>query len=200
EVGGSGVYVGKARVLEYLRSLGPEGPQPGRLFDRMQLQPIVHVAPDGRTAKARWRMFAQEAGHGEHGHWGTGVLENEYVKEDGVWKIQKLHSFTTMYTPYEDGWGKTALPLEGPSEELPPDRPPSIAYEAYPAVFVAPFHYDNPVTGASAAEAAVAAAPAPADERGLERLLDDLERRVGLPEDVAQLEPLNSVYGYYLAP
>ena len=50
-----------------------------------------------------------------------------------------------MYTPYEDGWEKTALPEPGPVADLPADRPPSVEYEAYPAVFVAPFHYANPV-------------------------------------------------------
>jgi hypothetical protein len=56
-------------------------------------------------------MFAQEAISGEFAHWGLGTHENEYVKQDGVWKIRSLHQYTTMYTPYEDGWGVTALPL-----------------------------------------------------------------------------------------
>ncbi len=162
EVGRSGVYVGKERVLAYLRSQGPEFPQDGRLFDQMQLQPIIHVAPDGVTAKGRWHMFAQEAVHGEYGNWGAGVYENEYVKEDGVWKIQSLHLFTTMYTPYEDGWEKTALPEPGPVADLPADRPPSVEHEAYPAVFVAPFHYANPVmSNAADAESAAAQERAP---------------------------------------
>jgi len=53
EVGGRGVYVGKEHVLAFLKLNGPEFPQPNRLFDQMQLQPIVHVEPDGRTAKGR---------------------------------------------------------------------------------------------------------------------------------------------------
>src|SRR5215471_15045090 len=77
EVGGRGVYVGKERVLAFLKRNGPEFPQAGRLFDQMQLQPIVHVAPDGRTAKARWHVFAQEAVHDEYARWGVGVAENE---------------------------------------------------------------------------------------------------------------------------
>jgi hypothetical protein len=199
EIGGSGVYVGKARVLEYLRSLGPEGPQPGRLFDQMQLQPIVHVAPDGTTAKARWRLFAQEAVSGEFAHWGVGVYENDYIKDEGVWKIQNLHGYTTMYTPYEDGWGKTALPLAKPSTELPPDRPPSVSYEAYPAVFVAPFHYENPVAGAREPSSIELAAAPPSDVEQLGPELAALERRLERLEDIEQLEKLNSVYGYYLA-
>jgi hypothetical protein len=198
EVGGRGVYVGRGRVLEFLRTNGPEFPQPKRLFDHMQLQPIVTIAADGRSAKGRWHVFAQEAVHGEYANWGLGVLENEYVKEDGVWKISREHFFTTMYTPYEAGWGKEAIPNAGPSAELPPDRPPSVEYEAYPAAFVVPFHYENPVTGARPAPAT----PTPssgADAATTEAGLAALERRVGLLEDITQLERMNSIYGYYLA-
>jgi hypothetical protein len=200
EVGARGVYVGKERVLEFLELQGPEFPQPGRLFDQMQLQPVVHVAPDGLTAKGRWHVFAQEAVSGEYANWGLGVLENEYVKQDGVWKIQSLHLYTTMYTPYEEGWGKTALPNPGPSAEVPPDRPPSVEYAPYPAAFVVPFHYDNPVTGkpAYAAAAPPSAAALPSAD-ALDAALGELERRLGLLEDVTQLERLNSIYGYYLA-
>jgi hypothetical protein len=198
EVGGRGVYVGRERVLEFLRLHGPEFPQAGRLFDHMQLQPIVTVAADGLTAKGRWHVFAQEAVHGEYANWGLGVLENDYVKEDGVWKIGRLHFFTTMYTPYESGWGKAAIPNAGPSAELPPDRAPSVEYEAFPAAFVVPFHYENPVTGTKV----VPRSPAPAggaDAAAVEADLAALERRIGLLEDVTQLERMNSIYGYYLA-
>jgi hypothetical protein len=197
EVGGRGVYVGKERVLAFLKLNGPEFPQAGRLFDQMQLQPIVHVAPDGLTAKGRWHMFAQEAVHDEYARWGLGVFENEYVNERGVWKIQRLHLYTTMYTPYEDGWAKTALPNDGPSSELPPDRPPSVRYAAFPSAFVVPFHYENPVTG-KAADTAPASSSTDANA-GLAQLLDALEHRLGLLEDLTQLERMNSIYGYYLA-
>ena len=200
EVGGRGVYVGRERIREFLATNGPETPQPKRLFDHMQLQPIVHVAPNGTTARGRWHVFAQEAVHGEYASWGLGVLENEYVKQDGVWKIRREHFFTTMYTPYEAGWGKTAIPNSGPSAELPPDRPPSVDYQAYPAAFVVPFHYDNPVTKAPpiTGDGKVVAAGGVTIE-ALAADLAALERRVGLLEDVAQLERLNSIYGYYLA-
>jgi hypothetical protein len=200
EVGGRGVYVGRDRIREFLFLSGPESPQPKRLFDHMQLQPIIDVAADGLTAQGRWHVFAQEAVHGEYAHWGLGVLENDYVKEDGVWKIRRHHFFTTMYTPYEAGWGKVALPNAGPSPELPPDRPPSVDYPAYPAAFVVPFHYENPVTAARAtAPAAPAAVSAPATPEALGTALAALDRRVGLLEDTTQLERLNSIYGYYLA-
>jgi hypothetical protein len=200
EVGGSGVYFGPDRIRDFLALSGPELPQPKRLYDHMQLQPIIHVAPDGMTAQGRWHVFAQEAVHGEHARWGLGVLENAYVKEDGVWKIQRHHFFTTMYTPYEAGWGKEAIPNPGPSAELPPDRPPSVEYAAYPEPFVVPFHYAHPVTGAARQPALPAVTVSnTVDAETLDTTLAALDRRVGLLEDVVQLERLNSIYGYYLA-
>jgi hypothetical protein len=201
EVGGSGVFLGRARVLDYLRSLGAEFPKEGRLYDQMQLQPIVHVAPDGRTAKARWHLFSQEAVHGEYARWGTGVYENEYVKEDGVWKMLSLRLYTTMRTPYEDGWGKTALPVPGPIPDLPADRPPSIAFEAYPAVFVAPFHYENPVTGRppyAGSPGDHAAAP-PTSAAALADALAALDVRITRLEDTDAVERLDTIRAYYLA-
>jgi hypothetical protein len=31
-------------------------------------------------------------------------------------------------------------------KRLPPDRPPTVVYDMYPAVGMAPYHYKNPVT------------------------------------------------------
>ena len=55
ELGGSGVYVGRARIAEfYDRIVGGNEAKPGELFNHMILQGVVHVAPDGRTAKGRF--------------------------------------------------------------------------------------------------------------------------------------------------
>jgi hypothetical protein len=220
EVGGSGVYVGKTRILAYLQSQGAEGPQEGILNDHMQLQPVVHVTADG-TAKGRWHHFSQEAEFGVSHHWGAGVYENDYVKADGVWKISKLHLYSTMRTPVDDGWGVTALPRSTPSETLPPDLPPSVDYENYPAVFVVPFHYDNPVTGGenntlsvntmesiSTTSISNGNTEISVDNGSVRRTyvaenivgyVDDLEQRLGLVEDATEIERLQTIYGYYLA-
>jgi len=70
EIEGRGTFVTKDHILDYLHHIGPEFPREGRLYDQMQLQPIVHVAPDGRTAKARWRVFIQAAQAGKFHEWG----------------------------------------------------------------------------------------------------------------------------------
>ncbi len=147
EIGGRGVFSGKARVLEYLKWLAPQGLTRGKLFDHLQLQPIVTVAPDGKSAEGRWRFFAQVGEHGKSGLWGLGTYENRYVKEDGVWKLKQLHSYFRMYTPYADGWGKTAVPITRPEKDLPPDRPPTVVHDQYPTPYIPACHYPNPVTG-----------------------------------------------------
>ena len=201
EIDGRGAFVGKQRVLGYLRAIGAEFPQAGRLYDQMQLQPIVHVAPDGKTARARWRVFSQAAQSGRFHEWGVGVAENEYVKDGGVWKIRKLHFFPTMYTPYGDGWGKTVRTAGALEPSLAPDRPATSQRQSIDGISVPPFHYQNPVTGGpvySHRAAQFAAAPAP-DIAALAKSASELEHRVGLLEDFAQIENLQMRYGYYLA-
>lgn len=195
EWGGSGVYVGKERILAYFQSWGAEGPQQGVLNDQMQLQPVITVAADGMSAQGRWHLFSQEAVHGASHHWGTGVYENEYRFEDGVWKISRIHLYSTMRTPYEDGWAVTALPRTTPSVEVPPDQPPSVDYENYPAVFVPPFHYSNP--GLPQERPRITnVATMTADQ--IDAALAVLDTRVGLLEDADTGERLHTIYGYYL--
>jgi hypothetical protein len=146
EIGRQGVFVGKTRVLEYLKRLSPEGLTRGKLFNHIQLQPIIDVSPDGNTAKGRWRYLAELGEYWKSATWGGGAYENEYVKEGSTWKIKALHAYSRFCTPYEDGWGKSALPSPGPEKSFSPDRPPTVSYDPYPATFVPPFHYKNPVT------------------------------------------------------
>jgi hypothetical protein len=156
EIGGRGIFVGPERVHEYMTFLSDEGPAYGLLMNHLQLQPVIHVAPDGKTAKGRWRFMAMggeksedagKEGLPSFGYLGEGDYENEYVKEDGVWKIKRLWGVFRMYTQDTEGWGKVALPLTHPEDKLPPDQPPTLLYEMYPGTYIPPFHYDNPVTG-----------------------------------------------------
>lgn len=147
EIGGRGVFVGKGRILQYMRTgLGPDGPRENFVMDHQQLQGVVTIAPDGKSAKGRWRAFVMGAGRGAV--IGAVMYENEYVKENGIWKLSKLKAPFDMYTEYSRGWGEEAIPNTRPSSFPPmPDRPPSVLYETYPTIYIAPYHYPNPVTG-----------------------------------------------------
>ena len=203
EIAGTGVYRGQDRVRQYLQSIDAEFPQPERLYDQMQLMPIVHVSADGQRARARWRLFAQEARHGEFSEWGTGWYENDYVLEDGVWKIQYLRQFNRMYSPDQEGWGQTAL--AEPSFQqgtIEPDGPSALVHMPYPAVPDPAFHFPNPVTGGSPLDADAADYAEPRsvqDAADAESWLADLADRVERIEDIEQIERLQGIYGYYLA-
>jgi hypothetical protein len=151
ELGLGGVYVGRDRIRQYLYALagGRTGLQHGEINERMQYQPVVNVASNGLSAKARWREFSLTGAYGKFANWGEGPQENEYVKEDGVWKIKKLHWYRTFVVPYEGGWGKNADVDTGKDsilKSLPPDRPPTESYGLWPNVYIPAYHYRNPVT------------------------------------------------------
>ena len=141
-----GVYLGRARIEAFLKAGGARL-QPGELRETPVMQAVVHVAPDGQTAKGRWRSLVMGGVHGRDGRWEEGPYENEYVKEGGVWKISRLHWYTTMSGSYDKGWHREAYPAAGPLADLPPDLPPSVRYQSFPSFFLPPFHYLNPVTG-----------------------------------------------------
>jgi hypothetical protein len=145
EIAGRGLFTGQARIREYLHQLGPM--EYGRLFNHMQLQPVVHIAADGLSAKARWRSLMQVGHLGNEARWGEATYENAYVKEGGTWKISKLHSYITFYVEYDKGWNKGAVALPQHLEGLEPDADSTVKYGAFPEVFLPPYHYPNPVTG-----------------------------------------------------
>ena len=150
EIGGLGVFVGEARIAELYRFLLGDGLKDGELFNHIILQGVVDVAPDGNTAKGRWRALIQLGQHGETAIWSEGPYENEYVKENGVWKFGKVHWYATLTAPYDPGWHRAQIPLAGPSPELPPDLPPTETYASYPSAYLPMYHYDNPVSGRKA--------------------------------------------------
>lgn len=149
EIALDGIYVGKARVREYLYALGDgrRGLADGQLGEHLQVMPVISVAPDGLTAKARWRAIVLLGELGGDAFWGEGPYENEYVKEQGVWKIKSLHWYQALLVPYEGGWQTKPDPTGGRfvSATLPPDRPPSVEYKTWPDTYVPPFSFPNPV-------------------------------------------------------
>jgi hypothetical protein len=141
---------------------GNNGPVYGLLADHMQLQDIVHVAPDGLSAKGRFRAFMQGGSHVTKKTrnerlplqwWEAGVYENDYVKEDGVWKIKRLDYHMFWQADYEKGWAHSE-PYAGaffekifPDDPLGPDELTERRAAFWPETPIVPYHYPHPVTG-----------------------------------------------------
>lgn len=149
EFGRDGVYRGKARISAWLHALGggQQGLREGQLQEYLQLMPVITLDESGTRARARWRAIMLLGEYGAEALWGEGPYENEYVKEDGVWKISKLQWFQTILVPYEGGWGRHEDVNKGiwVSPQLPPDAPPSHDYGYWPTTFLPPFSFTNPV-------------------------------------------------------
>jgi carotenoid cleavage dioxygenase len=123
----------------------------------MQMQDVIDVAPDGKTAQGRFRAFMTAGRHKDHGGprqwWEGGLYENEYVKEGGVWKIKVLNYMPQWHADYETGWANTRpayLPF--PAKTLAdgdPIGPDELIRDAWlwPDHEVVPFHCPHPVTG-----------------------------------------------------
>ena len=207
ELGLQGVYVGQASIRHALDQFGPQGLLDGERNDHIYLQTVVTVAPDGRTAKARGveLIFSSNAG----GELSEGVFENTFVQQNSKWKIQSVHFYPRMIVDAAAGWAKSAKPAPGPSREFPPDRPPTASYEIYPKFAVAPFHFDNSVTGkppqypegtpsprSTAPSAAVPSGPAIRNTAGLTARLAEVERSLAAAEAYDVAENLIGAYGY----
>ena len=144
EIGGKGVFTGKARIFEYMHvGLGPLGPHDNSLIDHQQFQCLPTIHDDGVTAEQRCIAFVMSAGG-----WGHVYYEDDYVKENGVWKLKLLHAPFNMYANYKEGWIDHTTINTYPEKFKPwPDLPPTVLYLTYPSYYAEPFHYVNPVTG-----------------------------------------------------
>jgi hypothetical protein len=158
EIGVDGVYVGKARIRDYLQRLhgGQDGLIYGQLNEWVTLQPLVDVAADGRSAKARWRDLGMLGQYHKRAEWRDGIYENEYVRENGVWQIKSLHLYINFLVPVEKGWARLKQDDELVQSEagkaMPPDRPPTVRYASFPDTQIPAFHGPNPVSGRNVTE------------------------------------------------
>jgi hypothetical protein len=164
-----GIFKGKDGIRRlYLNRLrmrhtnGYNGPKYGVLLDHLQAQDVITVAADGKSAKARFRCFSQLGRHqladGEtRQFWEGGLYENEYVKENGIWKIKVLDYRGLWFADFHSGWAYTPPHLYSFYDKTIADDPDNpIAPDAlidspkpvlWPETDVFPFHYPHPVTG-----------------------------------------------------
>jgi hypothetical protein len=147
-----GTYVGRERVRESLKRRYPNPKSPNFLTLHQTVQPVIHVSPDGRTAKVRVRLLQMGGPAGGEGSWLTGIYENTAVNEDGTWKLSGMDLDYVWQAPSRGGWVRVTTPPAAPPvalvKEFPPDRPLRGSIAApFPKVHAVPFHYRNPVSG-----------------------------------------------------
>src|SRR6185295_3299586 len=87
EVGQAGVYIGRKHIRRALALAAPQGLRAGQLNDHLQFEPVVDVAPDGRSAKGRFFELAFVGGGDEPAKLLQNVHENEYVRRGAGWMI-----------------------------------------------------------------------------------------------------------------
>jgi len=157
----AGHYVGKEAIRRFFHH-GKEGVEmpksdnPEFLHQVMQLSGVVHVDPEGKTAKGRWYGFGANAFPAEGGKinpgWMNGVYEVDYVKQNGVWKLKKVHWCMTFHAPWAtsfiDPERREDKKIDRPYQRSAALRPTGAPEETlYPSGFICPFHFKNPVSG-----------------------------------------------------
>ncbi|KAF7552067.1 hypothetical protein G7Z17_g4584 [Cylindrodendrum hubeiense] len=168
----NGRFVGKDSISRlYVKRFaqrfvgGRNGPIEGWLLDHLLAQDIVDLEPGTNIAKFRGRTLMSAGTHnnmpaeypgGHRQWWEGGIYENEYIKEDGVWKIFRLRYYPFWHGTFEAGWqhSNNFVPIFKevyPENELGPDQ--LIPEEKlWPDTRVVPFHYAHPITGKEVAD------------------------------------------------
>jgi SnoaL-like domain len=151
EIGQRGNYVGKERIHTFLQEVlgqGRWGLMKDEIIHHIQLQMVITVSDDRRTAKARSRALVQGNSPPGSGKllMAEGVYENDYVREADIWMIKRLWWVPTYYFEVA-GFDGAVFDSGPPSDSFPPDAPSFPRDEALGRRFP-PFHYDHPFTGA----------------------------------------------------
>jgi hypothetical protein len=146
-----------------------DGLAPGALHVEMIDEPLVNLSVDGQTANGRWMGLAFLGDGKGHARIEGGVYENEYVQENGQWKIAALHYFPQYEGPYAEGWTNVG------GQDLP----------------VVKQHFTPNETGVPVPPAQ-GAAPA----SGLTRA--QVEARIASLNDEDAVRNLQNAYGYYV--
>ena len=165
-----GVWYGKAGVarlyIDRFRKRfthNTNGPINGFLLDHPQIQTIITVSHDGRTAQLRGRSMMQAGRHkdftdpskglGVRQWWEGGLYENTYVKgDDGKWRFKVLNYFPHWHADFDSGWANTDPEYVPFPKTLYPEDPagPDALIDdhwLWPTHKLLDFHMPHPITG-----------------------------------------------------
>jgi hypothetical protein len=172
-----GIFEGKERGVRrlYIDYFGQGftgnnyGPVHGFLLDQTQEQDVIDVAPDLKSAEARFHCFmlvgekvisdsplmemARQQGQGILQWWEGGIYENSYVRDGDVWKIRRLDYHAIWRADYALGWACAkpgyirSFSKTYPEDPTGPDKLIAPAAEPQLDTEVVAFPHPHPVTG-----------------------------------------------------
>ncbi len=122
----AGVFKGRAMLYPHFidnNGRGILGVENGRIMPHTSFQPVVTLSPDGKTAWARWKVFAMLGNMTGNGtaSWNGALYEDRYTKQaDGTWKIQDLRTHSEWGGGFDVGWTNVRPPVPGAAP--PPGR------------------------------------------------------------------------------
>ncbi len=148
---------------------GHQGLETGALNTQLVAAPVVNLSVDGKTAKGRWDVMVLRSDSKGNASIEGGIFENDYVKEDGVWKFADLHFYPLYAGPYETGWTNYG------GKDLQ----------------IVPYHYDGDTAGLPVPPAEGAPAKFTGDAYAL-------NRHTRAMNDEDQVRNLQDAYNYYV--
>lgn len=151
EIMDSGAYVGQKHVKRAMYTMGRRVDQDGNLLPKKPAgmadssvdranpllmitisTPYVVISEDRTHAWGQWHLFGPHSNRvfdpisgikRETAFWMAGKYDNEFVREDGIWKFQKLRPICWLRTPYDKSWLECPDCRRTPSPYYPPDEP-----------------------------------------------------------------------------
>lgn len=168
---GDKVVTGPAAITKYNMDAfgaGKPGLPAGTMNTLFIEVSLVNLSVDGNRAEARWYGLHMLGGATD-ARWEGGTFQNEYVKDNGVWKISHLHFFPQFGGPYETGMRMLVNPLP-----------------------LVPYHFKDANAVGTPIPAPVGAAPKTT------ATLASLEQRIDALNAEDKVRNLHNAYGYYV--
>jgi hypothetical protein len=161
-----GTFYGKDGLKRFFGRINTKQ-DPEFIHQMMHLSDVIDIAADGKTGKGRWWGFGAMAiptgDAGVNQALACGIYENDFIKEEGVWKLWKIKWVPVYAGTPATGWVKPErLAKPGPPREgratgrspdwWQPDKPAKGIPYSYPSGYILPFHFKHPVTGKKTTE------------------------------------------------
>jgi hypothetical protein len=143
EISDSGVYEGIDQIRSFWNARQDIQAERGYFGAIMLRTPHVRVNEDGNRATGTWHAFGANSLRATPypcdqekltAIWLMGKYSNEYIKEDGRWRIRSLRLIHYFYTPYDQGWIRQsdAYRIAPPPSVCRPTDPSVISYAYHP--------------------------------------------------------------------